>query len=233
MNRSNPSVRGSQQLRGIHGDRHLRSDEGADEMVDIGICGVHGSTGALRLSGHVVGLHASTAAFMQLPHVFLEIEIPAETFPAYPASERFLVIVGVHVKCKVIDLMECFGAHRALVSFFTAVGEFVVLVVPFLVESLAAEFAHEGFVSRVDPCVGVKGRGSVESLAAGMAFVGFFRSVDYFVSTERGCLSETFSAYFTDEWPRSSVHRHVPGEVVMSVENFAAFSALEALLFRC
>lgn len=66
---------------------------------------------------------------MQLSHVFLEVEIATKSFGADPAGVRFLVIVGVHVKRKVVDLMKCFVADLALVLLFSRMRQPVVLVV--------------------------------------------------------------------------------------------------------
>lgn len=51
------------------------------------------------------------ASFVKLPHVFLEIKVPAEPFSAHPAGEGFLVVVSVHVEGQVVYLMKRFGAY--------------------------------------------------------------------------------------------------------------------------
>ena len=38
--------------------------------------------------------------------MLLEVEIPAETFVTNATSERFLFVVGVHVKGQVVDLQK-------------------------------------------------------------------------------------------------------------------------------
>lgn len=34
--------------------------------------------------------------------------------------------------------------------------------------------------------------------------------------------------YLASKWSSTRMHRHMPGEVIMSVEHFAAFSAFES-----
>lgn len=46
---------------------------------------------------------------MQFPNVFFKIKVPAETLSACRTGERLLVVVRVHVKREVIDLMEGFA----------------------------------------------------------------------------------------------------------------------------
>lgn len=43
---------------------------------------------------------------MQLPRVFLQVEVAAEALAADPAGERFLLVVCVHVERQVVDLVE-------------------------------------------------------------------------------------------------------------------------------
>ena len=89
--------------------------------------------------------------------MFLQIEVPAEPFAADLAGERFLVVVRVHVKGEIVDLMERLVADVALVRLFTAVRQLVILVVAFLMEPLAAILAHERLVIGVDTSVRVQG----------------------------------------------------------------------------
>lgn len=86
---------------------------------------------------------------MKLPRMFLEIEVPTETFSAYAASERLPLIVCVHVERQVVYLVKRFVANIALVSFFSTVSESMVLVVTFLMEPFPTELANEGLVARV------------------------------------------------------------------------------------
>ncbi len=67
---------------------------------------------------------------MQFPYVLFQVKVPAEAFPADPTGEGLLVVVRVHVKREVIDLMEGFATDWTLVLFLAAVGQFVILVIP-------------------------------------------------------------------------------------------------------
>lgn len=95
---------------------------------------------------------------MQFPHVFLEVEVPAEALAADLAGEGFFVVVGVHVEGEVVDLVEGFRADGAFISFFPAVGELVIFVIALLMEAFAAVFADEGLISGVDPGVSIQRR---------------------------------------------------------------------------
>ena len=61
--------------------------------------------------------------------MLLQVEIPAETLGADVAGVGFLVVVCVHVKGEVVDLVEGLVADRALVLLLRAVRQLVVLVV--------------------------------------------------------------------------------------------------------
>jgi len=76
---------------------------------------------------------------------------------------------------------------------------------------------------------------AVEGFAARLAFVRFFGRMNDLVAAERGRLAETFTAHFTDERTRAGVYRHVPRQIVMGVENFAAIGASKnaVLIGRC
>lgn len=93
---------------------------------------------------------------MQLSHVFLQIEIPTESFGAYFARVGFLVIVGMHVECEIVDLVEGFVANVTLVCFFSAVRQLMVLVIALLMEPFAAVFANKWLVSSMNSSVSVK-----------------------------------------------------------------------------
>jgi hypothetical protein len=41
---------------------------------------------------------------VELPQMFLQVEVPAKSFAAHVARERFLVVVRVHVKRQVVHL---------------------------------------------------------------------------------------------------------------------------------
>lgn len=58
----------------------------------------------LRLPGGLNGRRK--AAVVQLPDVLLQVEVAAETFPAGGACEGFFVVVRVHVKGEVVDLVK-------------------------------------------------------------------------------------------------------------------------------
>ena len=66
---------------------------------------------------------------MQLPDVFLQVEVAAEALAAGGAGEGLLVVVRVHVEGQVVDLMEGLVADGALVLLLPAVSQLVVLVV--------------------------------------------------------------------------------------------------------
>jgi hypothetical protein len=94
---------------------------------------------------------------VQLPHVLLQIEVPAKTFRANLALERLLIIVGVHVERQIIDLMESLVTDRAFVGLLARVCQLVILVVPLLMEALSAVLTNIGLKSIVNPRVGVEG----------------------------------------------------------------------------
>lgn len=167
---------------------------------------------------------------MQLPHVLLEIEVPAEALTADLAGERLLVVVRVHVKSEIVDLVEGFVADVALVGLFTAVRQLVIFVVALLMKTLAAELADKRLEIGVDARVGVQGGAPVEGLAAGHALVRLLGSVDDFMSTEGARLPETLATDLADERPGARVHRHVSRQVVVRVEHLPAFRACKGLL---
>lgn len=167
---------------------------------------------------------------MQLPHVFLEVKIPAETFAADLAGERLLVVVRMHVKSQIVDLMKGFVADAAFVRLLAAVRQLVILVIALLVKAFAAELADERLEIGVDARVGVQGGASVEGLAASHAFVRLLGGVDDLVSTEGARLPETLATNLADERPGTRVYRHVSRKVVMRVEHLPALRAGEGLL---
>lgn len=107
----------------------------------------------------------------------------------------------------------------------------MVFVIAFLVEALAAVLAHEGLVARVDARMSVERRRPIERLTTGVTFVWLFTRVNNLMPTEGRCLSKSLSAYLANKRPRSCMHRHVPRQVVVRIEHFTAFAALETLLF--
>lgn len=116
----------------------------------------------------------ATTDVMQFAHMLLEVEVATKALCANLAGERFLIVVCVHVKGKIVHLMKGLVADVTLVRFVAAVCQFVVFVVSLLMESFATEFADEWFVSGVNSCVRVQGGRSIECLSASVAFVRLF-----------------------------------------------------------
>ena len=87
---------------------------------------------------------------MKFPHVFLEIKVSAKAFSTDFTRKWLLVIVSVHVKCEVIDLMKCFVTYIAFVGLFTTMSQFMILIVTLLVEALPAELADKWLISCMD-----------------------------------------------------------------------------------
>lgn len=171
------------------------------------------------------------ARVVQLPHVLLQVEVPAEALAADLAGKRFLVVVRVHMESEIIDLVECLVADVALVRLLAAVRQLVILVVALLVKPLAAEFADKRLKIGVYSRVGVQGRATIESLSAGHALVRFLGGVDDLMPAESARLPKTFAADLADERPGARMHRHMSRKVVMRVEHLAAFRTGEGLLF--
>lgn len=163
--------------------------------------------------------------------MFLQIEIPAESFPAYFARERFLLVMRVHVKSQIVHLVKGFRAHGALVRFLRAVSQFVVLVISLLVKAFPAQLADERLVPGVYPRVRVQRRTPVEGFPTGETLVRFLRGVYYLVPAQRRRLPESFPAYFAYEGTGSRVHGHVSRQVVVCVEHFTALRTHKVFLF--
>lgn len=92
---------------------------------------------------------------MQLSHVLLKVEVTAESFGADFAREGLLIVVGVHVKGKIVNLMKCFVADGAFVGLISAVRQLVVFVVSLLMEALSTVLANVRFVTGVNASMGV------------------------------------------------------------------------------
>lgn len=182
--------------------------------------------GGRRGAGHV-GRHGR--ALVELPHVLLQVEVPAEAFAAHVAGEGLLVVVRVHVERQVVDLVEGLVADAAFVLLLRAVGQLVVLVVTLLVEALAAVLAHPRLVALVNPHVRVERGGPVEAFSARAALVRLVVGVDDFVSTQGAGLAKTLAADLADKGASPGVDGHVASQIVVGVENLAALSAREAL----
>lgn len=133
------------------------------------------------------------------------------------------------VKGEIVDLVEGLSADVALEGLLIVVRQFVVLVVALLVEALAAELALIRFVACMNAHVRVEGAAAVEGLAAVGALVRLLRRVDDLVAAEGGRLPKALSADLAHEGTCSSVHGHVPRQVVVGVEDLAALAAAEAL----
>lgn len=146
---------------------------------------------------------------MQFAHMFLQVEVPAESFAAGGAGKGFLVVVGVHVEGQVVDLMKCLVTDIALELLLPAVSKLVVLVITFLVEALATKFTDERLVSCVDPRVRVQRGTPIESFAALVALVWLLLCVNDLVAAQRTSLAKPLSADFADKRPGPGVYRHV------------------------
>ena len=88
--------------------------------------------------------------------MFLQIEVATESFSTNPAGVWFLIVVCVHVKSQIVDLMEGLIAYVAFVGFFTTMSQFVIFVVTFLMEAFTTEFTHKWFIARMDASVSVQ-----------------------------------------------------------------------------
>ena len=164
---------------------------------------------------------------MQLPHVFLEIEIATKALVAVRACIGFFIVVGVHVEGEIVYLMKSFTADVALIGLLAAVGQLVVFVVAFLMESFATTFADPRLVAIVDANVSVESGAAIERFLTVRTLVWFFCGVNYFVATQSAGLSKAFAAHFANERPSSCVYGHVTGQVIVSVEIFATLRTNE------
>lgn len=81
----------------------------------------------LQLPGGLRGRRE--AVVVQLPDVFLQVEVAAEALAAGGAGEGLLVVVRVHVEGEVVHLVERLAADRTLELLLPAVRQLVVLVV--------------------------------------------------------------------------------------------------------
>lgn len=162
--------------------------------------------------------------------MLLQVEIPTKPFPTRFAGEGLLVVVRVHVKGQVVDLVERFITDDTLERLFPAVGQLVILIVSLLVETFPAVFANEGFVAVVNADVRVQGGRAVERFATGATLVRFFGSVDNLVATKGRRLAKPFPTNFADEGSRPRVDGHVSRQVVVGVEHFAALETGEGLV---
>lgn len=174
-------------------------------------------------------IQVTTAQFVQLAHVLLQIEVAAESLGADATRVGLLVVVRVHVEGEIVDLMERLVADVALVGLLAAVGQLVVLVVALLVEPLAAVLAHEGLVPGMDAGVCVEGGAAIEGLAAGLALVRLLGGVYDLVPAESRCLAKALATHLAHKRTGPCVHGHVPRQIVVRVEDLAALQAGEGL----
>lgn len=61
--------------------------------------------------------------------MLLQVKVPTESLPTSAACEGLFIIVGMHVKCQIIDLVERFVAYITFELLLSTVCQFVVLVV--------------------------------------------------------------------------------------------------------
>lgn len=115
---------------------------------------------------------ASSTDVVQFSHMFLEIEVPTETFCTNFAGEWLFVVVCVHMEGEIVHLVKGLVADVALVSLVATVCQFMVFIIAFLVESFATEFANKWFVASMNSSVRIEGGRTIESLSACVAFVG-------------------------------------------------------------
>lgn len=87
---------------------------------------------ALQLSGGLCGCRE--AVIVQLPDMFFQVEVAAETLATGCTGEGLLVVMCVHVEGQIVDLMEGFVADGALVLLLAAVSQFMILVVSWAIE---------------------------------------------------------------------------------------------------
>lgn len=88
---------------------------------------------------------------MQFSNMLLQIKVSTEAFPTGYTSKRLLIVVSMHMKSQIINLMKGFVANCTFILLFAAVRQFVILVVSLLVKALSTEFACEWFVSSMNP----------------------------------------------------------------------------------
>lgn len=163
--------------------------------------------------------------------MFFQIEIPTESFAADLARKWLLVVVSMHVKGQIVDLMERLVADVALIGLFATVRQLVILVVPLLMEPLAAVLADERLVIGVDAPVGVQCRASVKSFAACRTFVRLLRCVDDLVPAQGARLAKALATDLADERSSSRVNWHVSSQIIMCVEHLPTFGTGERFLF--
>lgn len=94
------SVLVSQELRDVGGGRG-RHDEGSQEPL------AGGQRQRLKRQRPLPRrLFLWQVGVVQLPRMLLQVEVSTEPLSTYSTSEWLLLVVCVHVKCQVIDLVE-------------------------------------------------------------------------------------------------------------------------------
>lgn len=66
---------------------------------------------------------------VQFSNMLLQIKVSTEAFPTGYTSKRLLIVVSMHMKSQIINLMKGFVANCTFILLFAAVRQFVILVV--------------------------------------------------------------------------------------------------------
>lgn len=88
--------------------------------------------------------------------MLLEVEIPTESLSADRTGKWLLIVVRVHVKRQVVNLVESLITDFTFERFLSAVRQPVIFVIALLMKALAAVLADERLVVCVDARVGVQ-----------------------------------------------------------------------------
>lgn len=87
--------------------------------------------------------------------MLFQVKVPTKALAAGSARKWLSLVVRVHVKGEVIDLMERLTTFFTFKPLFVAMSEFVVLVISFLVEAFSTEFTDIWFVSLMYSAVSI------------------------------------------------------------------------------
>lgn len=98
-------------------------------FVPLSIRGLGLASALKSSSGRIVS--RNYRIIVQFPYVLFQVKVPAEAFATRAAGEWFLVVVGMHVESKIVDLMEGLVADGTLELLLSAVRQFVVFVVSY------------------------------------------------------------------------------------------------------
>ena len=115
--------------------------------------------------------------------MFLQVKVSTKSFTTFLTGVRFLLVMCVHMKSQVIDLMKRFSTEMTLKCFHSSVSQTMILIVAFLVETFAAHVTNKWFVTKMNAHVRVQGGGTVKSFTTFFAFVWFVLRMDDFMST--------------------------------------------------